>query len=272
MKKLVFLVCLTSIFVLPLLGDCSPADKAALEAYDRSWGDASTKGDRAALEQILANDYMSMAPGNTVNRGEQIDGTVQDAEEARASGAPQPSLRHDYYVIQCTPNSATITHRNVSTTTGAAPETSYSRSVHFLEKRSGKWVVVSNAGHPLGDAAQVMYLEHEWNDADISGDASWFEKNFAGDMTSISSRTGKLTHKAQEMADLKSRKMKVTSARLLDLDTRREGDTVLATGINHVKGTDAEGKAFDRRVAFTDVWVKRDGRWQVLATQGTEVR
>ena len=265
------IVCLLFLLVSPLVADCSSADKKALEAYDRAWGDSATKGDRAALEQIYASDYMGMTLGNTLNRADTIDAAVRDAEKTR--GTPQPVVTHDYYIINCTPNSATITHRNVTVINeDGHSRTNYSRSVHFLEKRNSRWQVVANAGNPLGDAAQVMYLEQEWNDADMSGNSSWFDKNFASDMTNISSRTGKLTNKTEEMADFKSRKDVTSWAELSDLNARKEGDTVVVTGINRVKGKDGEGKAFDRRVAFTDVWIKRDSRWQVLATQGTDVR
>ena len=254
--------------VSPLAADCSSADKKALEAYDRSWGDSATKGDRAALEQIYATDYMGMTVGNTLNRADTIDNAVRDAEKAR--GTVQPVVTHDYYIIACTPNTATITHRNVIVT----PEgrTNYTRSVHVLEMRNGRWQVVANTGNPLADTAQVMYFEHEWNDADMSGNSAWFDKNFASDMTNISSRTGKMTDKTEEIAGMKSRKGVTSSAELSDLNARKEGDTVVVTGINRVKGTDGEGKAFDQRVAFTDVWIKRDSRWQVLASQGTNIR
>jgi hypothetical protein len=42
--------------------------------------------------------------------------------------------------------------------------------------------------------------------------------------------------------------------------------------VNHVKGKDDKGVAFDRWIRFTDTFVKRDGRWLVWATQGTEVK
>jgi len=61
----------------------------------------------------------------------------------------------------------------------------------------------------------------------------------------------------------------MSSAELSDLQVRREGDTAVVTGVNHVKGRGEDDKPYDRRVAFTDVWVKRDGKWQVLAAQGT---
>ena len=51
-----------------------------------------------------------------------------------------------------------------------------------------------------------------------------------------------------------------------------EGNTGIVTGVNHVKGRDEKGAAFDRWVRFTDTFVKRDGRWLVWATQGTEVK
>jgi len=59
---------------------------------------------------------------------------------------------------------------------------------------------------------------------------------------------------------------------LSDLNTRVEGDVGIVTGINRVKGTDSMGKAFDRRVRFTDTFIKQDGRWQVWATQGTTIQ
>lgn len=270
-KQLAIVSALTFLVVSPLLADCSPADKKNLEDLDRAWGDVSAKGDRAALEQIYASDYMGLTPGNMQNRTATIDAAVRDAEQARQD--PQPPVGHDYYIIHCTPNSATITHRNVITSTGdGKSHTSYSRSVHVLEKRNGRWQVVNSAGHALDDAAALLYLEHEWNDADMKGDSAWFDQHYAGNMTSISGRTGKLTRKSDEMKSMKTRKEVMTWAELSDLQVRTEGNTAVVTGVNHVKGRGEDGKPYERRVAFTDVWVQRDGKWQVLATQGTDMK
>ena len=171
MKKLLLALSVGLLISSPLLADCSASEKKALEDLDRAWGEASRKGDRAALEQIFASDYMGTNPGNTITRTEAINNAVRDAEEAR--GNPQPAVTHDYYIINCSPLTATITHRNVVTDTKAGKtHRSYNRSVHFLEKRNGRWQAVANAGHPLNAAGAVMYLEHEWNDADIKGDTA----------------------------------------------------------------------------------------------------
>jgi ketosteroid isomerase-like protein len=271
MKQLAIVLALICLIVSPLAADCSPADKKALEDLDRAWGESSIRGDRPALEQLYASDYMNLTPGDTQNRTQTIDGTVRDAERARLD--PQPPVTHDYYIIQCTPNTASITHRNVITSDRDGKKaTSYSRSVHFLEKRSGRWQVVSNAGNALSDSAAVLYLEHEWNDADMKGDSAWFDRHFASNMSNISSRTGKFTTKNEEIAAMKSRKDQTTWAELSDLAVRSEGDTHVVTGVNAVKGRGEDGKSFDRKIAFTDVWVKRNGEWQVLASQGTEVK
>jgi ketosteroid isomerase-like protein len=273
MKRASIISCLMFLLVSPLFADCSAGDKKALESFDRAWGEAATAGDRAALEKVYASDYMGMTPGNTLNRADTIDTAVRDAQRASASGVAQPVTTHDYYIINCSANAATITHRNVITANeDGHSRTDYTRSVHFLEKRNGSWQVVSNAGNPLGDGAQVAYLEHEWNDAEVNGDSEWFERNYTSDLTSIAGRTGKMTGKAEEIADMKTSKDKMTSAELSELDTRTAGDAIVATGINRVRGTDGDGKAFDRRIAFTDVWVKRDGRWQIMATQGTDMK
>jgi ketosteroid isomerase-like protein len=268
MKKLLLFAAAGLLAASPLFAECSSADKKALEALDRSWGEASLKGDRAALEQIIASDYVGTNPGDTISRAEMIDNAVRSAERAKAH--PQPAAAHDYYLIDCSPLTATITHRNKWT--DAAGKVGYSRSVHFLEKRGGRWQAVGNAGHPLSAAGAVAYLELEWNDAEIKGDVAWFERHLADDVTTISSRTGKLTTKDEELAAMRTRKRAMSWAELKDLSVNMVGDTAIVTGINHVKGTGDDGKPYDRNVAFTDVWTNDGGVWKVKATQGTEVK
>jgi ketosteroid isomerase-like protein len=268
MKKLLFALSVGILVASPMLADCSAADKKALEDLDRAWGDASAKGDRAALEQFIASDFVGTNPGNTISRAEMIDNAVRDAELAKTH--PQPAVTHDYYLIYCSPLTATITHRNVITAKDG--KVNYSRSVHFLEKRGGHWQAVGNAGTPLNSAGAVAYLELEWNDADMKNDAAWFERHFDDDVTLISSRTGKITGKDEEIASMKTRKGSTSWAELKNLDVNMVGDTAVVTGINHVKGTGEDGKPFDLNVSFTDVWSNKGGEWKVIASQGTQMK
>ena len=257
----------------PAFAQCPEADQKKLEQFDRAWGEAAEHGDRAHLQGIYADDFAGLSATGSTSKTQIIDTAVRDFERVRASAKPAPKVVHDYYVIGCTPATATITHRNVITTMVDGKEkTAYSRSVHFLEKRADRWQVVSNAGNPLGDSAVLLYMEREWNDASKRGDVAWFERNYAFDATDISSRTGGINRKAEEIASMKGDKTVLDSLELSDLDVRVEGNSAIVTGINRVRGKDAEGKPFERRTRFTDTYIKRDGRWQVWATQGTAVQ
>jgi ketosteroid isomerase-like protein len=271
MRAVLTAVAIVSCVSGPAFAQCPEADQKKLEQFDRAWGDAGDRGDRAQLQGIYADDFagLSVSTGFT-GKTQTIDTAVRDSERARTSARPAPKVVHDYYMIGCTPATATITHRNVITTMVDGKEkTAYSRSVHFLEKRAGRWQVVSTAGNPLGDAAVLLYMEREWNDADLTRDYAWHERNYSDDFSGISSRTGALSTKSEDIAS--SKKATLTSANLSELDVRVEGNTAVVTGINHVTGTDDKGAAFDRTVRFTDTFVKRDGRWLVWATQGTAI-
>jgi ketosteroid isomerase-like protein len=253
-------------------GQCTDADKKKLEAFDRAWGEAGQRADQPFLQNVYAEDYMNMSPTGALTKAQAIENAVKAAEQNKANPNPD-RISHDYYIITCNPNTATITHRNVITAkVDDKDQNFYTRSVHFLEKRGNDWKVVSDAGGPLNDAGQLLYMEREWNDASKNKDVAWFERNYAVDATDISGRTGTLHSKLEEIASMKTDKTVLDSLELSDLNVRVEGNTAMVTGVNHVRGRDDKGQAIDRKTRFTDVFVKRDGRWQVLATQGTDIQ
>lgn len=271
MKSILMLLLITVAMAVSAAAQCSDADKKALEAFDRAWGVAGETGDKAALMNIYADDYVGM-PG-MLGKMVTIEGTMKTFEKNKANPAMADKVTHDSYSISCTPNTATIVHRNIIWTpdgTGGKPETFWTRSVHFLEKRGGKWQVVSNAGHEMDDAMTLGYLENDWNNAGIKKDKGWFEKYYAADYTSVSSKDGKLRDKAEDIATLNDPGGDEW-AELSGMNMRIDGNMAIVTGVNHVKGKDDKGVAYDVKVRFTDTWIKRDGYWQVMATQGTRM-
>ncbi len=272
MKHIFLILALTVTFTGYAFGECSDADKKGLESFDRAWGEAGTKGDSSALMAILADDYMGLPAMQ--NKTQNIEAATAAAERNRANPNMADKISHDNYMITCTPNSAVITHRNIITTkngAGGKEETFWTRSVHFLEKRAGKWQVVGNAGNALDESAILGYMERDWNNADINRDMSWFEQNYAADYSSVSSGTAKIYTKAEDLAEFKNDKSRDESAELSEMNIRVEGNMAVVTGVNHVKGRDEKNQPFDRRSRFTDTFIKRDGRWQVWATQGTRI-
>lgn len=253
-------------------GECSEADKKALEAFDRAWGEAGVKGDRAALMNVYADDYVSIP--QMMNKMTTVENTMKAFEADKANPQMTDKVTADNYMITCTPTTATITHRNVVTTmngAGGKEETFWSRSVHVLEKRGGKWVVVSNAGHGLDEYDMLGYMEMDWNNAYKMRDTAWFERNYANDMTEVDSSDGKIVGKKAAIAAMNADKSVIEWMMIEALDTRVEGNTAIVTSILHAKGRDEKGAAFDRRTRYTDTFIKRDGRWMVWASQGTRI-
>lgn len=256
----------------PAFAQCSDADKKALETFDHAWGDATNRGDKAAMATFFADDYQGFVATGTQNKTAAIDAAARAAEQNRANPADAARPEYGSYSFACTPNTATITHgTTVTARVDGKDQTFYNRSVHFLEKRNGRWQAVANAGGPLDDAGVLAYMEREWNDAALTHNRAWFERNYAFDASDISSRTGAIMTKAQAAAAAGTDKTKFQSLDLSDLNIRVEGNNAIVTGINHEIGRDAQGKVFDRRVRFTDAYIRRDGRWQVWATQGTTI-
>jgi ketosteroid isomerase-like protein len=256
----------------PAFAECTAAEKKALETFDHAWGDATNKGDRAAMATFFADDYQGFIATGTQNKAAAIEASARAAEQNRANPADAPRPEYSSYNFACTGNTATITHRTtVTERVDGKDQTFYNRSVHFLEKRNGSWQAVANAGGPLDDAGVLAYMEREWNDASIAHNGAWVERNYAFDATDISSRKGGIMTKVQSVNDATTDKSELQSLELSDLNIRVEGNGAVVTGINHEIGRDAQGKPFDRRVRFTDTYIKRDGRWQVWATQGTTI-
>jgi hypothetical protein len=120
------------------------------------------------------------------------------------------------------------------------------------------------------DVAAVTSLNLGWNQADLAADRAWFEHNLAEDFIAVTSRRGAMEDKASTLAGVGQYQLE--DAFSTDLVATVQGDSARVTGIFHTRGTDAQGEAFTRRVRYIDTYVRRDGRWQVWSSQGTEVR
>jgi ketosteroid isomerase-like protein len=77
------------------------------------------------------------------------------------------------------------------------------------------------------------------------------------------------TDKAQDKTDLSSGDLKFESMELSDLNVHVYGNTAVAAGTNTLKGT-YKGQDISGKYRFTDTWVKRNGKWQVVASQSTK--
>jgi ketosteroid isomerase-like protein len=131
---------------------------------------------------------------------------------------------------------------------------------------------------PLREGEQeVRRLEEQLAKAVVRGDREFFERALAEDFTHTS-HTGVFKTKAQWMAESKfsDAREKPGSTRydafeLDELAVRLYGDTAVVSGRSTPKGTTAKGEPITGQFRFLRVWVKRQGRWQAVAFQGTRI-
>ena len=116
----------------------------------------------------------------------------------------------------------------------------------------------------------VAALEQQWLQAQKASNPDLVAPLLADKIVSTSEE-GKVTGKAEVLADLKSQKW--ASAEYSDVKVSVYGDTAIATGGFKGKGTDASGKTLDENVRWTDTWVKMpSGKWQCVASQASVVK
>lgn len=123
-------------------------------------------------------------------------------------------------------------------------------------------LAAQNAGGHA-DSAAVVALEHRWLSLD---DSAALEQILAPDFLHPVS-TGDIIDKAQHIGYVaKHPRADSVHPRFERLDVRVYGTTAIATGVVHAV---QDGKPGARRTVFTDVFLKRAGRWQAVSAQET---
>ena len=105
--------------------------------------------------------------------------------------------------------------------------------------------------------------ERAWGQAFVHGDAAALERLLADDFVGISPG-GKTYTKAQMLKDLRTDPHE-TADRIDGLSVRFYGDTAIAQAHEHVVGPPPELEPSE--TVFTDTWVRRGGRWRVVAAE-----
>ena len=126
---------------------------------------------------------------------------------------------------------------------------------------------------------EVRELEAQLNRAVVEGDRAFFERALAADFTHTS-HSGKFKTRAEWMAENKFANPKEepkpgkTSYVTFDVDdlaVRIYGETAVVTGRSTPKGRNAKGEPIRGQYRFLRVWVRQQGRWQVVAFEGTRI-
>jgi len=117
--------------------------------------------------------------------------------------------------------------------------------------------------------AEITQLEDDWRTARIKGDTAFLETFYAKDLV-IQGMNGSALPRDQDIALFATGQIKPDFIDHGPLRIQVLGDTAVVTGVDHLGGT-YKGHSGEMNLRFTDVFFRRDGRWQLVATQATRV-
>src|SRR5438034_8477179 len=122
----------------------------------------------------------------------------------------------------------------------------------------------SASGDRRGGIEQVIrQLDHERIQAQIDADAAALARIYAADFIGVGP-SGAVRTKPQVISDFTSGELKFQSITTDDVQVRVYGNTAVETGRSTMNGQD-KGQTVPRDTRFTRVWVKQQGRWQLVA-------
>jgi ketosteroid isomerase-like protein len=124
-------------------------------------------------------------------------------------------------------------------------------------------------GDPASDERELTQLIKDLNAALVKADTAFLERVLAEDFVHYRPK-GDVENKAQYLEDRKSSRVHFDSLVADDIKVRFYGDAAVVTYRSTAKGKDQHG-TIDEQRRWTRVFVRRDGRWQLVHSQGTTI-
>lgn len=114
-------------------------------------------------------------------------------------------------------------------------------------------------------AVELIRLENAWADGLVKRDSALFDRLLGAKF--VYTENDKLMRRGDVLHDVVAGTDTVTAAHNEGMEVHQFGAvTAVVTGWLIVEGR-SKGAAFLHRYRFTDTWVKRQSRWQIVAAQ-----
>ncbi len=114
-----------------------------------------------------------------------------------------------------------------------------------------------------GSAGELIDLQHSWMDAWRRRDRDALEKILAPEFTLTSARSDRLMMREEWLAAAMTRATN-ESFHYEDFVINEFGDAAVVRSRMSQQAS-VDGQPWDGTFMLTDVWIRRDGRWQVVA-------
>ena len=123
----------------------------------------------------------------------------------------------------------------------------------------------SSASRAQGSAeAELVALEHAWIDATLKRDANAFAAFMADGYVAVVANA-QLRTKSEWVDRVRSGSLSYDAVSLRNLKVRRYDDTAVVTG-EYAQTATLDGQDYSARGVYATTWLKRDGRWQAIAS------
>ena len=128
---------------------------------------------------------------------------------------------------------------------------------------------VAGQGPAAGkDEKQLAELQQTLAKAWVGGDRATIERIIAPDWSSTGP-DGRVADRDGVLADVfETRVHRIHRVEIDDVKVRVFGEAAVVTGRTHGVG-EVRGSAYDVFIRFTDTFVRRDGRWQAVASHAS---
>jgi ketosteroid isomerase-like protein len=131
-----------------------------------------------------------------------------------------------------------------------------------------------NASHPPETPGQIkenlITIEREIGRANLECDYKYFDRVEAEDFI-FTDAAGNVSDKKQDMAGEKDCRKSDGTYDVDDAEVRIYGQTAVVTGRVTINARNKEGNPVTRRTRFTDVFIWRDDRWQLVAGHSSRI-
>jgi ketosteroid isomerase-like protein len=233
--------------------------------------DAYLHHDYSVLERVLADDYTYIDDDGFVLNKRQI------LDEFNSGDDQITSYKRQDEKVRVFGETAVMTYRYQAEETYKGHEVGGDmRITRIFAKRKGRWMMVGAqdtrvnprpefAAFSSNDEVALKQLEQDWLDAYRDGDADKMSKILADDFVGRWA-DGNTQTKQEQLTAIRTGEEKHSRNHLDECNVRIYGDTAVVTGTQTEQSV-LEGRNGSGTYSYTDVFVRRDGRWQIVATE-----
>ena len=122
---------------------------------------------------------------------------------------------------------------------------------------------------------ELLSLERKWLDAEFALDTAYIstliDTSFIDISETIHNKQQALKGMYNGMADRRKDSVMLDSLKFEDVVVNLYENTAVIALITHSWSHKPNGSSVEVRMRFYDVWIKRNGNWQAVASQGTMI-